>query len=167
MLLLDLYASRETQEFDSQLAALASLLVSAKFIQMKYPSADSLNSAADNSYSYDQIVRMEGHFLSVINWELLQYTVLDYLNLFLAQGCLFGTDRVLTKDSENRIKQEQAVNMRKYAEFFTDFCIQERELLSEPAHLITCAIIAFTRKHLNCEVIWPVELEHLVFAQFN
>ena len=110
---------------------------------------------------------MEGHFLSVINWELLQYTVLDYLNLFLAQGCLFGTDRVLTKDSENRIKQEQAVNMRKYAEFFTDFCIQERELLSEPAHLITCAIIAFTRKHLNCEVIWPVELEHLVFAQFN
>ncbi len=46
---------------------------------------------------------MEGHFLSVINWELLQYTVLDYLNLFLAQGCFFGTDRVLTKDSDNRI----------------------------------------------------------------
>ena len=84
MLLLDLYASRETHDFDSHLAALASLLVSAKFVQMKYPSADSLNSATDNSYSYDKIVRMEGHFLAVIGWELLQYTVLDFLNLFLA-----------------------------------------------------------------------------------
>jgi hypothetical protein len=32
VLLLDLYASRESSEFDSQLAALASLLVSAKFV---------------------------------------------------------------------------------------------------------------------------------------
>lgn len=134
---------------------------------MKYPSADSLNSAADNSYSYDQIVRMEGHFLSVINWELLQYTVLDYLNLFLAQGCFFGSDRVLTRDTDTKIQPEQAVNMRKYAEFFTDFCIQERDLLSEPAHMTTCAIIAFTRKHLNCEVIWPQEMELVVFAQFS
>jgi hypothetical protein len=32
VLLLDLYASRETEDFDSYLAALASLLVSAKFV---------------------------------------------------------------------------------------------------------------------------------------
>ncbi len=51
---------------------------------MKYPSADSLNSATDNAYTYDKIVSMEGYFLSVISWELLQYTVLDFLNLFLA-----------------------------------------------------------------------------------
>lgn len=69
---------------------------------------------------------MEGHFLHVINWELLQYTVLDFLNLFLAQGCFFPSDRILGKSSsvENqRVTQDQATNMRKYAEFFTDFCI--------------------------------------------
>jgi len=38
---------------------------------MKYPSADSLNSATDNSYTYDKIVNMEGYLLSVISWELL------------------------------------------------------------------------------------------------
>ena len=95
---------------------------------MKYPSADSLNSATDNSYSYDKIVKMEGHFLSVISWELLQYTVLDFLNLFLAQGCFFSTYRILGKQSEKTITDsravaEQANNLRKYAEFFTDFCI--------------------------------------------
>lgn len=62
---------------------------------MKYPSADSLNSATDNSYSYKKIIKMENHFLHVIDWELLQYTVLDFLNLFLAQGCFFASDKVL------------------------------------------------------------------------
>ena len=134
---------------------------------MKYPSADSLNSATDNSYNYDQIIKMEGNFLSVISWELLQYTVLDFLNLFLAQGCFFPTDRILTKDSEQKVTADQAVNVRKYAEFFTDFCIQEREIITESAHLMTCAVLAFTRKHLNCEVIWPHELELLAFTQFS
>jgi len=84
VLVLDLFASRERCEFDVWLAALAALLVSAKFVQMKYPSAESLNSATENSYTYNKIVEMEGHFLSVISWELLQYTVFDFLNFFLA-----------------------------------------------------------------------------------
>jgi len=97
VLVLDIFASREKQDFDIWLAALAALLVSAKFVQMKYPSAESLNSATDNSYNYDKIVQMEGHFLSVISWELLQYTVFDFLNLFLAQGCFFISDKIISK----------------------------------------------------------------------
>jgi len=57
--------------------------------------------------------------------------------------------------------------MRKYAEFFTDFCIQENELIKEPAHVMTCAVLAFTRKHLNCEVIWPHEMELVTFSTFS
>jgi len=97
VLVLDLFASRERCEFDVWLAALAALLVSAKFVQMKYPSAESLNSATENSYTYNKIVEMEGHFLSVISWELLQYTVFDFLNFFLAQGCFFVTDKIISK----------------------------------------------------------------------
>ena len=94
-MVLDLFASREKSDFDIWLAALAALLVSAKFVQMKYPSAESLNSATDNSYNYEKIVAMEGYFLSVISWELLQYTVLDFLNAFLAQGCFFVSDKII------------------------------------------------------------------------
>jgi methyl coenzyme M reductase beta subunit len=71
VLILDLYATREVKDFDIWLAALGALLVSAKFVQMKYPSADSLNSATDNSYTYNDIIQQEGHLLSVISWELL------------------------------------------------------------------------------------------------
>ena len=48
VLILDIYSSRIGRDFDIVLAALCSLLASAKFVQMKYPSADSLNSATNN-----------------------------------------------------------------------------------------------------------------------
>jgi hypothetical protein len=51
---------------------------------MKYPSADSLNSATDNAYTYEIIIAMEAKLLSVMNWELLQYPTFEFINFFLA-----------------------------------------------------------------------------------
>jgi hypothetical protein len=82
--IVDLFATREKKNFDIWLASLVALLVSAKFVQMKYPSADSLNSATGNAYTYDAIIKMEGYLLTIINWELLQYPVFEFLNFFLA-----------------------------------------------------------------------------------
>jgi hypothetical protein len=50
---------------------------------MKYPSASSLNSATRNSYSYEIIIAKEGEILATMNWELLRYTVLDYVHIFI------------------------------------------------------------------------------------
>jgi hypothetical protein len=64
VVVLDLFAARTDEaDFDEHLMALCSLLVSAKFVQMRYPSAESLNSATDYAYSYDTIISMEGHLL--------------------------------------------------------------------------------------------------------
>lgn len=68
VLVLDLYASRIDKDFDIVLASLCALLSSAKFVQMKYPSADSLNSATNNAYTFDDFIGMEGHILRVIDW---------------------------------------------------------------------------------------------------
>lgn len=91
---------------------------------MKYPSADSLNSATNNQYVFDDFIEMEGHILQVIDWRLLQYPVYDFINLFLGHGCLFESDIIIQHDhSEVKPSQSSASNLRKYAEFFTDFCI--------------------------------------------
>ena len=58
-------------------------MMSTKYYEMKYPSATSLNSATKNSYSYQQIINSEGIILKAINWGLLKYTILDYVELFL------------------------------------------------------------------------------------
>jgi len=125
VIILDLYSSKIGRDFDIVLAALCSLLASAKFVQMKYPSADSLNSATNNQYAFDDFIEMEGHILRVIDWQLLQYPVYDFINLFLAHGCLFESDYILQHDKTIEVKptHSSASNLRKYAEFFTDFCI--------------------------------------------
>ena len=58
-------------------------------------------------------------------------------------------------------------NMRKYAEFFADFCAQENDLMGKDAHFLACAIIAFTRKHLNLAVVWPIEMELLCMCKLT
>jgi len=164
------YASRENKEIDIWLSALCALLVSAKFVQMKYPSADSLNQATDNAYTYDLIIAMEARLLNVINWELLQYPVFEFVNFFLAQGCLFPNDEILQRPGSAAetvpATIEHAANIRKYAEFFTDFCVQESDLVAADAFLTTCAILAFTRKHLNLRVIWTEEMLKLTSLPF-
>jgi hypothetical protein len=58
-------------------------MISTKFHEMKYPSAASLNSATRNAYTYDQIISKEGEILAVMNWDLLRYTVLDFVLVFI------------------------------------------------------------------------------------
>ena len=98
VLILDIYSSRIGSDFDIVLAALCCLLASAKFVQMKYPSADSLNSAVNNQYVFDEFIEMEAHVLRTIDWQLMQYPIHDYINLFLAHGCLFESDLILQLD---------------------------------------------------------------------
>lgn len=54
VIVMDLYACRRgDMDFDVHMIALCALLTSSKFVQMRYPSADSLNSATDYAYSYE------------------------------------------------------------------------------------------------------------------
>jgi hypothetical protein len=62
---------------------------------MRYPSADSLNSATDYAYTYEYIIQQEGHLLNVIDWDLTQYPVFEFLQFLLAHGCLVTNDEIL------------------------------------------------------------------------
>jgi hypothetical protein len=69
---------------------------------MKYPSASSLNSATRNAYTYETIISKEGEILANINWDLLRYTVLDYVHIFINQGCLFDSDTISTTNQQGK-----------------------------------------------------------------
>jgi len=70
-------------------------MISTKYLEMKYPSAQSLNSATRNSYSYGEIIKKEAEIVCTLNWELMFNSVLDYVNLYLDQGCLFANDEIV------------------------------------------------------------------------
>jgi len=115
---------------------------------------------------FDDFIEMEAQILRVIDWQLLQYPVFEFINLFLAHGCLFEADLVLQQQRpDTKAGSTTAHNMRKYAEFFTDFSIQESKLIKCEPLPLACAILAVTRKHLNLEVIWAEEMTLLTTLQ--
>ena len=101
--MMDLYCSLlETtiQESELQLISVSCLMISTKYYEMKYPSASSLNSACKNQYSYEQIITKEGVILKQINWDMLRYTILDFVEIYINQGCLFESDEVLNSNGQ-------------------------------------------------------------------
>ena len=58
-------------------------MISTKFLEMKYPSASSLNSATANQYSDKEIIEKEGEILKTLKWDLMKYSTIDFVNLFL------------------------------------------------------------------------------------
>jgi Cyclin, N-terminal domain len=104
VMLMDLYTSLQPNvtNHDLQLIAITCLMISTKFHEMKYPSASSLNSATRNAYTYETIIAKEGEILATINWDLLRYTVLDYVHIFINQGCLFDTDTISSTNQQGK-----------------------------------------------------------------
>ena len=102
--MMDLYTSMTANvtNNDLYLIAITCLMMSTKFHEMKYPSASSLNSATRNAYTYEAIIAKEGEILATLNWDMLRYTVLDYVHIFINQGCLFDTDSLSAPQPQNK-----------------------------------------------------------------
>ena len=107
VLMMDMYTSIQSNvtSNDLQLIAITCLMMSTKFHEMKYPSASSLNSATRNSYTYESIISKEGEILATLNWDMLRYTVLDYVHVFINQGCLFDTDSIQNGQQKQQLPQ--------------------------------------------------------------
>ena len=117
------------------LVSLCCLLISTKFLQIKYPGADTLNDMVKKKYNADLIIYMEGVVLEVIDWNLMVYSIYDYVKLFISQGALFENEEILKANTgatdqildDSTIREKPTVKLaehfKKYAEFFADFCM--------------------------------------------
>jgi hypothetical protein len=126
-------------------------------------------------YSADLIIHMEGVVLERIDWNLLVYTIYDYVKLFISQGCLFDNEEILKPNSDDilddsTIKERPttrlAEHFKKYAEFFSDFCMYQECFMTNDPYLLACAIVAYTRKFMAVAIIWPQEMEMLTHQSF-
>jgi hypothetical protein len=95
--LMDVYSSKMPieKDYDTILISLVCLLISTKYLQIKYPGAEALNDMVDKRYSADFIIDMEGKVLHIIDWELMVFPVYDFVKMFISQGCLFENEEIL------------------------------------------------------------------------
>ena len=94
---MDVYSSKmdRGREYDTILISLVCLLISTKYLQIKYPGAEALNDMVQKRSSADYIIDMEGKVLDIIDWELMVFPVYDYVKIFISQGCLFENEEIL------------------------------------------------------------------------
>ena len=127
-------------------------------------------------YTADLIIRMEGVVLEKIDWNLMVYSLFDYVRLFVSQGCLFENEEILQANADEILDDtlvrerptiKLAEHFKKYAEFFADFCLYQECFMTNDPYLLACAIVAYTRKYMGVAIIWPAELELLTQCTFN
>jgi hypothetical protein len=83
---MDIYSSKmpKDREYDTILISIVCLLISTKYLQIKYPGADALNDMVHKRYSRDFIIQMEGKVLDTLDWNLMVFPIYDYVRLFIA-----------------------------------------------------------------------------------
>jgi hypothetical protein len=106
---MDIYSSKmpRQHDYDTLLISLIALFISTKYLQIKYPGADTLNDLAKRKYSADIIIAMEGVFLETIEWNLMVFPIYDFVKLFVSQGCLFEHEDVLRPTQDEVLDDSQ------------------------------------------------------------
>lgn len=186
VLLMDMYSSKMKQkgvrDYDTLLICLVCLLISSKYLQIKYPGADTLNDMVNKRFNADLIISTEGKFLDIIDYKLMVFPTYDYVKLFISQGCLFENEEIFQDSAvlgqpqdlsisfnrqRGRPNFKLAENFKKYAEFFTDFCLYQERFITTDPYSLACAIVAYARKYMGVAIIWPQELELLTQTPFE
>lgn len=90
------------KEYDTILISIVCLLISTKYLQIKYPGADALNDMVHRRYDRDFIIDMEGKVLDKMDWNLMVFPIFDYVKLFISQGCLFENEEILQNGGNNQ-----------------------------------------------------------------
>jgi hypothetical protein len=173
--LMDIYSSKmpKDRDYDTILISIVCLLISTKYLQIKYPGADALNDMVHRRYNRDLIINMEGSVLETLDWNLMVFPVFDFVKLFISQGCLFEHEEILPSNSSSQTQEvsrptpQLAAHFRKYAEFFADFCQYQDCLMAVDPYHLSCAIVAYTRKYMGVSIIWRQELEQLTQTNFS
>lgn len=127
------------------------------------------------AFSEEQLKNAEVMVLGSLDWSLSFATVIEYVQLFLSQGVLFSSDRVISAfnpcclaelQQQSPIEERLADQIEKYAEFFADLCLQDFSFYSHSSLTVACGIISAARFYVGIEDVWAPELEELTETPF-
>jgi hypothetical protein len=120
-----------------------------------------LNDIMQTSFTYEDFINLEELMLDTITWNLSYTTTFDFLQHFLAQGCLFSTDQILNKESWIKPGNKASQFLKSYASFFSIMCQQNHSFLQYEPMLLACGIIMAARKMIRTKDKWPTALDFI------
>ena len=133
---IDRYLSKNTITKERiQLLATACLLIASKFVEVNHPNVDELIDITDNSYSREELVKMEKNVLDSMSYRLRQWST---CNAFL---------QILLNLEDNPLLEQPAMML-------TDLVLQDYNLMMEyPPSLQAASAIYLAKVILNAQSV--------------
>ena len=133
-----------------QLLGCACMLIASKYEEIYAPCVDEFVYISDNTYSHDQVLRMESKVLGYLKFRLTVCTIMTFLPRYLRAS-----------HAQSTFANEEAKKRVEYlAGYFAELALQDYEMVHYRQSTIAAACVSLARRTLKMSDIWHKTLAH-------
>ena len=138
-----------------QLLGCACMLLASKFEEIYAPAVDEFVYISDNTYTHEEIVRMESKVCKILNFKMTVSTTTSFLTRFIqAAEC----DQALLSDSSGT--EEDKEKAPYFAKYLSELALQEYNMLKYKPSMVAAASVSLSRRTCNIKPVWHPTLTH-------
>jgi hypothetical protein len=140
-----------------QLLGCACMLIASKYEEIYAPCVDEFVYISDNTYSHDQVLRMESKVLGYLKFRLTVCTIMTFLPRYLRAS--HAEDTFANEEEKRRFEY--------LANYFAEIALQDYEMVHYRQSTIAASCISLARRTLKMTTIWHKTLAHYTGYDLN
>jgi cyclin A len=133
-----------------QLLGCACMLLASKFEEIYAPAVDEFVYISDNTYTHEEIVRMESKVCKILNFKMTVSTTATFLTRYIQAAQ--ADQRTGTKEHKKKAPF--------FARYVSELALQEYNMLEYKPSMIAAAAVSLSRRTCNVTPIWHETLSH-------
>ena len=140
-----------------QLLGCACMLIASKYEEIYAPCVDEFVYISDNTYSHEQVLRMESKVLGYLKFRLTVCTIMTFLPRYLRASH--------AEDTHNN--EEEKKRCEHLANYFAELALQDYEMVHYRQSTIAASCVSLARRTLKQNVVWHKTLQHYTGYDLN
>lgn len=141
-----------------QLLGCACMLIAAKYEEIYAPTIEDFVYISDNTYTHDQVLRMESKVLGALKFKLTVCTPITFLSRFL---------RAAKAEDMAVVSGDTSEKLKRLAMYFSELGLQEYDMVHYRQSHVAAAAVALARRTLGINELWHQTLEHYTGCKLN
>ena len=133
------------------------MLIASKYEEIYAPCVDEFVYISDNTYSHDQVLRMESKVLGYLKFRLTVCTIMTFLPRYLRAS--HAEDTFANEEEKRRFEH--------LANYFAEIALQDYEMVHYRQSTIAASCISLARRTLRMTTVWHKTLAHYTGYDLN
>jgi cyclin A len=138
-----------------QLLGCACMLLASKFEEIYAPAVDEFVYISDNTYTHEEIVRMESKVCKILNFKMTVSTTTSFLTRYTQAS---KADETLANDTTGTEENKEKATF--FAKYVTELALQEYNMLKYKPSMIAAAAVSLSRRTCHVSPVWHKTLTH-------